>query len=116
MRSRINQRAKELRKFGGQIMLLECNEIKLLIVNIDEMPSEIDGDLSKLISYKKCVFILSDNSRIRKLQENILGFTVTAPSGWLSFSNSQTISKILRENDIAPYEAVYITGNPQEPY
>ncbi|MGZ9586412.1 hypothetical protein [Paenibacillus marinisediminis] len=97
-------------------MLLECDEIKLLIVNLDEVATELDDALSDLIDYKDCVFILSDKSRVDKLQEEIDDFTYTSPSGWFSFSNSQTISKILRENDIEPYEAVYITGDPQEAY
>lgn len=97
-------------------MLLECNEIKLLIVNLDNVSSELDEELSDLIDYKDCVFILSDKARAEQLEESIEDFSYISPTGWFGFYNTGTILRILREHNIEPYEAVYITGDSQESY
>lgn len=110
-----------LRRFGGQIMLLECNEIKLLIINLDNISSEFDDDLSDLVDYKECVFILSDDSRAEQLEEYIDDFSYISPPSFrygslYGHSYYWTVSRILREKKVDSHEVVYITGDAQEPY
>lgn len=86
----------------GRTMLLECNEIKLLIVNLDNVSCDLDVDLSDLIDYKDCIFIVSDNSRAEQLKKDNDEFSYVSPTGWLGFINTLTISRILRDNSIEP--------------
>ncbi|WP_339253543.1 hypothetical protein [Paenibacillus sp. FSL P2-0136] len=83
---------------------------------MDNVSCDLDVDLSDLIDYKDCIFIVSDNSRAEQLKKDNDEFSYVSPTGWLGFINTLTISRILRDNSIEPFEAVYITGDSQEEY
>lgn len=97
-------------------MLLECNEVKLIIVNLDSIGSKFDDELGELVDYKSCVFISSDQDRASMLQDQLNDFIHVVPNVWFRIAPMGLLKQILQSNQVQPFEAVYITGGIHEEY
>jgi hypothetical protein len=96
-------------------MLLECNSPEVLIVKLDHVPDANDNSLVRLASVANCVFICPEGERKAALERQ-LGRSAIVRNLELSLPVDMLLTRLLRELHRQPYEAVFITGNPQEIY
>jgi predicted amidophosphoribosyltransferase len=94
-------------------MLLECNEVKLLIVNLEDVHRDFDSDLDALTNYVECVFIAS-GERKDTLAKRLSNCSFVEPTFLFTFAPGTFIRNILVDTERQPYEAVYVTGKMDE--
>jgi predicted amidophosphoribosyltransferase len=95
-------------------MLLECNDVELVIVNLEDIEQQYDEGLKNLVSLVRCVFIIKSGARCDSLKASLDNCAFVEPDFMFDILPEVLLKNELLKNGKNPFESVYVTGNGKE--